>query len=96
MQDVWTRRSTAYKTFDLFYLNGKTSILAADYFSRDLEVQSMSSTTSGQTVQALRAIFSRHGISTTFVSDNGPQYASEEMVAFAQEYNFTHITSSPH
>ena len=80
---------------DLFYLNGKTYILA-DYFSRYLEVQSMSSTTSGQTVQALKAIFSRHGIPTTFVSDNGPQYASEEMVAFAREYNFTHITSSPH
>ena len=81
---------------DLFYLNGKTYILVADYFSRYLEVQSMSSTTSGQTVQALKAIFSRHGIPTTFVSDNGPQYASEEMVAFAREYNFTHITSSPH
>ena len=77
---------------DLFYLNGKTYILVADYFSRYLEVQSMSSTTSGQTVQALKAIFSRHGIPTTFVSDN----ASEEMVAFAREYNFTHITSSPH
>ena len=81
---------------DLFYLNGKTYILVVDYFSRYLEVQSMSSTTSGQTVQALKAIFSRHGIPSTFVSDNGTQYASEEMVAFARGYNFTHITSSPH
>ena len=56
----------------------------------------MSNTTSGQTVQALKAVFSRHGIPTTFVSDNGPQYASEEMAAFSREYNFIHITSSPH
>ena len=50
---------------DLFYLNGETYILVADYFSRYLEVQSMSSTTSCQTVQALKAIFSRHGIPAT-------------------------------
>ena len=41
---------------DLFYLNGKTNILVADYFSRYLEVQSMSSTASGQTVQTPSAM----------------------------------------
>ena len=55
----------------------------------------MSNATSGQTVQALKAIFSRHDIPTTF-PDNGSQYGSEEMVTFAREYTFTHIKSSPH
>ena len=30
------------------------------------------------------------------MSDNGPQYSSEEMKDFAEKYNFQHITSSPH
>ena len=40
--------------------------------------------------------FSRHGIPETLVSDNGPQYSSELFVKFAAEYNFVHVTSSPH
>ena len=30
------------------------------------------------------------------MSDNGPQYSSQEMKNFANQYNFKHITSSPH
>ena len=44
----------------------------------------------------MKAIFSRHGISSTLVSDNGPQYVSQEMKKFAADYGFCHITSNPH
>ena len=30
------------------------------------------------------------------ISDNGPQFDSTAMEAFASEYSFTHTTSSPH
>ena len=30
------------------------------------------------------------------VSDNGPQYSSQEFQGFSQEYNSTHTTGSPH
>ena len=30
------------------------------------------------------------------MSDNGPQYSSQEMKDFANQYNFKHVTSSPH
>ena len=53
-------------------------------------------TTSKGVIDAIKAIFSRHGIPETLVSDNGPQYSSELFVKFAAEYNFVHVTSSPH
>ena len=37
----------------------------------------------------------RHGIPERVVSDNGPQYSSEEFRSFAQQYEFEHVTSSP-
>ena len=81
---------------DLFELDKKTYILVVDYFSRYVEVQTLSSTTSASVISVLKSIFARHGIPETLVSDNGPQYASQEMENFAQEYNFVHVTSSPY
>ena len=39
---------------------------------------------------------SDHQISYLEISDNGPQYASEEFTRFAVEYSFIHITRMPH
>ena len=30
------------------------------------------------------------------VSDNGPQYDSKEMTEFAEQYGFSHVTTSPY
>ena len=81
---------------DLFELHCKTYLLVADYFSRYLEVQTLTTTTSASVIRALIAIFSRHGIPAVLMSDNGPQYSSQEMKDFANQYNFKHVTSSPH
>ena len=81
---------------DLFQLNNTVYLLVVDYYSRFMEVQKLTSTTSASVISALKAIFSRHGIPSEFVSDNGPQFDSGEMKEFASKYNFIHTTSSPH
>ena len=70
--------------------------MLVDYYSRYIEVQKLKSTTSTSVVTALKELFSRHGVPSTVVSDNGPQLSSYEMKEFAESYRFTHCTSSPH
>jgi transposase InsO family protein len=44
----------------------------------------------------MKSSFARHGIPGTVVSDNEPQYASQEFKQFAREYGFEHVTVNPH
>jgi transposase InsO family protein len=43
----------------------------------------------------LRAQFSRHGVPSKVISDNGPQFFSSDFADFAKTYEFVHVTSSP-
>ena len=81
---------------DLFVLGKDTYIVTVDYFSRYPEIVKLTSTTSQCIIAALKGIFARHGIPETVVSDNGPQYSSQEFTEFAGDYSFHHVTSSPH
>ena len=56
----------------------------------------LTTTTSATVIHTLKAIFSRHGIPAVLMSDNDPQYSSHKMKDFANQYNFKHVTSSPH
>ena len=80
---------------DLFYMNRSNYILIIDYFSRFIEVIKLKGTTSGGVIEALKSVFSCHGIPEIIMSDNGPQYSSSEFNVFAKKYNFSHVTSSP-
>ena len=81
---------------DLFELNGTSYLLVVDYLSRFPEVVKLTrNTTSSAIISLLKSIFSRHGIPEVLRSDNGPQYASEEIQEFAKQYGFKLVTSSP-
>ena len=80
---------------DFLQLNNKTYLLVVDYFSKYIEATQLHTTTSTQTIRFLRDIFARHGIPEEFVSDNGPQFASDEFASFAREIQMRHVTSSP-
>ncbi|XP_028418586.1 uncharacterized protein K02A2.6-like [Dendronephthya gigantea] len=81
---------------DLFILEKVTYLLVVDYYSRYVEVVALTKDTSStKIIQALKAIFARHGIPDEVRSDNGPQYHSDEFAQFAKEWGFKHSTSSP-
>ena len=79
-----------------FHFKGATYLLVVDYFSRYPEITKLTSTTSLDIINALKSAFSRYGIPEMVMSDNGPQYSSQEFRDFAKAYNFNHVTSSPH
>ena len=83
---------------DLFEQNNQTYILFVDYYSCYPEVIKLNSTTSTCTsvMNAMKSVFSRHGIPHTVISDNGPQYDSVEMKQFVSTYGFNYVTSSPY
>ena len=81
---------------DLFVWNNATYLLVVDYYSRYPEMSKLPGSTSSKTViMHLKSIFARHGVPETVISDNGPQFASEDFKNFAAEYGFVHTTSSP-
>ena len=81
---------------DLFELKGSMYLLVVDYYSRFVEVQKLNSTTSTSVITYLKSLFSRFGIPVEMVTDNGPQFSSNEMKEFSDSYGFRHITTSPH
>ena len=80
---------------DFFEFQSNSYLLIADYYSRFPVIRRVRSTTASATIDILKQEFSEYGIPKTVMSDNGPQFASKEFEAFASQYCFDHITSSP-
>ena len=56
----------------------------------------LNGTTSTKVISALRKIFARFGLPEQLVSDNGPQFASEEFRQFCETNGIRHIRGSPY
>ena len=68
-------------------------LLLFDTFSKWPEVIKMDRTKSADTIRVLRDIFCRFGLPYTLVSDNGPQFISDEFKLFVQNNGIKHISS---
>ena len=56
----------------------------------------MSSPSSQQAIQALRRVFSTHGLPQILVSDNGAAFSSSEFQTFVTRNGFKHVRSAPY
>ena len=75
---------------------GKMFFIVVDAHSKWPEVIVMSSTTAQHTIEALRSIFSHFGLPEQLVSDNGPQFTSDEFAEFMKGNGIKHILCSPY
>ena len=71
-------------------------LLLVDAQSKWPEVVPMQSATATKTFECLRTIFARHGLPEQLVSDNGPQFISEQFQDFLQGNGIQHIRSTPY
>ena len=76
-------------------LHGRTLLVVTDYFSNYIEVARLSATSTQTVVRELKTMFARFGISEILVTDNGPQFSSNESQVFARVWSFNYITTSP-
>lgn len=81
---------------DLCELKKQNYLVVSDCYSRYLEILHMPTTTSSQIVAKLKSVFARWGIPEILVSDNAANLVSAEMRQFCNDYDFVHVTSSPH
>jgi transposase InsO family protein len=80
---------------DLFELEGRSYLVAVDYYTNFIEVDHMTATTSAQVITVLKRQFARFGIPRQIISDGGPQFTSGEFKSFVDRLEIDHITSSP-
>ena len=59
-----------------------------------MEVWEMGSTSTSKTINILQHLFSRYGIPEQIVSDNGPQFHSEEFEGFTRSLGIRHYRSA--
>ena len=76
--------------------NGEMFLLVVDTKSKWIEVFPVSSTTASATIRALRFLFATHGLPEVIVSDNGPQFVSQEMKEFLKSNGIRQCLSSPY
>ena len=70
--------------------------MLVDFYSDFTEVKKLEENTSSSVVEFLKEQFSRYGIPDSLATDNGPQFSSQEFRQFALDWEFVHVTSSPH
>ena len=56
----------------------------------------MKTTTSSATIHELRCLFASYGLPEQLVSDNGPQFVSNEFRVFLKSNRVKHIRSAPY
>ncbi|XP_013407625.2 uncharacterized protein K02A2.6-like [Lingula anatina] len=80
---------------DIFDFGAKKYLLLIDYYSKYIDVVELNAATTTATINAMRYVFSCHGIPLKIRSDNGPQFSSCEFKQFCKVYDIEHMTSSP-
>ena len=83
--------------FDLFKERGRWYAVTVDHYSDWFEVDLLNEDIAAASVISVtKAQFARYGVPDKFLTDNGPQYVSQEVLNFAKAYDFMLLTRSPY
>ena len=79
---------------DIFQFADRIYLLTVCYLTGFFEVDRLQSKSIADVIYCLKQHFCRHGLPETVMSDCQP-FNAAEFARFAQQYEFTHVTSSP-
>lgn len=71
-------------------------LITVDHYSDFYEIDELRDLSGKNTIEICKRNFARHGIPDTVITDNATQFINEDFAKFTKEWNFKHITSSPH
>ena len=74
----------------------KSYLFVTDAHSKWPEIIEMNSTTTQKTITELQKLFSAYGLPLQLVSDNGPQFISEDFAQFMKSNGIKHIRCAPY
>ncbi|XP_059047186.1 uncharacterized protein K02A2.6-like [Achroia grisella] len=75
---------------------GKYWLVLCDALSKWIEIKPMSTITTSRLCSELDTIFTSLGLPQIIVSDNGPQFASQEFHEYCRYNGIRHVKSSPY
>ena len=75
-------------------IDGRMFLIVTDAHSKWLEVVAMTSTTSKATIAEFQRLFAQFGLPSALVTNNGPQFTSEEWATFMSQHGIVHMRSS--
>ena len=96
---LWTWPDSPWKRIHVDFAGpfmGSMFMVVVDAHSKWLEVIPMSTTTTEKTLDALRNLFAAYGIPQQLVSDNGPQFTSNEFQECMAANGIRHVQSAPY
>ena len=81
---------------DLFTLDNRNYGLLVDYYSRYFEIMQLRNTLVSAVIEAIQSLLARHGVCDEMVTNNGPQYISNDFQKFSSSWGFKHTLTSPY
>ena len=69
--------------------------MTVEYFSGFYEIDRLHYTTSNEVIRKLKEHLTKYGIFSKLISDNGPQFSSDEFERLVHQWEFEHRSSSP-
>ena len=88
----WTRLHIDYTG----PFQGKMFLITVDPYSKWIDAQIVSNSTSYMTIEHLRTLFATHGIPEVVVTDNGTPFTSTEFSDFTRKNGIRHVRVSPY
>ena len=81
---------------DVFHPGRKLYLVLADHTINFFDISQLPNKLSSRVIVHAKHFFSKYDIPKVITSDNGPEFTGSAFKTFSKQWDFKHVTSSPH